>query len=133
MDGSFVERFADPGRVAGRVRRPSERGQRSVQVRFRHAFVAVPEIDHFLDGRDADCVDEGCRPVFGAGFPLLDLAADEDVEGELAGHEAFLARVFGHFAEVFDCEVGVVGGEGSVAGLVATVEFEVGGAGDVVV
>lgn len=53
--------------------------------------MAVPEEDHFFDGVDADGVDEGYFAFFGAGFPFGDLAADEDVEGELACHEAFLA------------------------------------------
>lgn len=43
--------------------------------------MAIPEEDHLLHWVDADGVDEWDLPFFGAGFPLCDLAADEDVEG----------------------------------------------------
>ena len=93
----------------------------------------TPEINHFLDRGDADGVDELDVPVPGASFPFRQFARDEDVEGQFAGHEAFLARVFGDLAQEVGGAGGVVGGGGEGVRFQAAVEFEVGGASDVVV
>ncbi len=91
----------------------------------------VPEVGHFLDRVDADGVDEVDVPVPSAGFPLGQLAADEGVEGELAGHDAFLARVLGHLAEVGGGFGGVGAGRGGGGVFVLAVEGDVRAAGDV--
>lgn len=71
--------------------------------------MSVPEVDHFFDRTDSYGVYEVDVPCFRAVFPFLDLAVDEDVEGELARHETLFAGVFGDLAEVLDCFGGVFG------------------------
>lgn len=91
----------------------------------------VPEVGHLFDGVDADGVDEVDVPFFGAGLPFRQFAADEDVEGQLAGHEAFLPRVLGHLAEVGGGLGGVGAGGGGGGVFMVAVEGDVRGSGDV--
>lgn len=108
-DGALFGAFGFPEGVGGGVCAPGEDGEGVLELGGVHAFVAVPEEDHFFEGTDAYGVDEGDFELGSAGFPFLDLARDEDVEGELAGHEFLFAGVLRSGFEVFRCFASVCG------------------------
>ena len=112
--------------------RSGEGSQRVLQLWRCHAAVAGPEVNHFFQGRDADGVDERAAALLGAGGPFGEFACYEDVEGQLTSHEAFLARVFGDRVQKLFGSEGVLGVFRFIA-CGQAVEFDVAGAGDVIV
>lgn len=107
--------------------------ERFLQVDDAHFAEAGPEIHHLEQRADSHGVDERAAARLGAGVPFGDFAAGEDVEGELAAHEALFGGVGEDFVEVFVCCRRVFGGLGRVGEFGRAVEFDVAGPGDVVV